>query len=154
MPKDIMTPKQIVTIFENTFIGKMDIRPAKIGLNKEIVHDAGLDSLDCIEVIMELEDKLQIKIPDEETHLIVYSTFQNLLDICVQKLVADKRLSPADASMIKTQYVKILTPPKAQIIKENTKHPQKIVPQSLLDEYAKSLARTQELERQIAQYQK
>ncbi len=38
----------------------------KLSDNTDIIKDLGLDSLDVMELMMELEEKCQVKIPDED----------------------------------------------------------------------------------------
>ncbi|UCH09714.1 MAG: acyl carrier protein [Fidelibacterota bacterium] len=45
---------------------KLGIEPAKITPDAKFVDDLGADSLDTVELIMQLEDEFNLEIPDEE----------------------------------------------------------------------------------------
>ncbi len=45
---------------------KLGVEPAKITPEAKFVEDLGADSLDTVELIMQLEDEFNIEIPDEE----------------------------------------------------------------------------------------
>jgi acyl carrier protein len=61
---------------------------AEIGLQDSITEDLGADSLDFVEVIMEVEDRFEIAIPDEESEKI--KTVGQLLDHINRKLARKK----------------------------------------------------------------
>ena len=50
---------------------KMDKPKDEIGPDKSIVNDLGADSLDQVELIMEMEDAFDISIPEEEAQKII-----------------------------------------------------------------------------------
>ncbi len=59
-----------MTVFENvqTIISKnLSIPKENIKLESNLVDDLGADSLDAVEIIMDLEDCFNITISDEET---------------------------------------------------------------------------------------
>ncbi|MFB0515508.1 MAG: acyl carrier protein [Candidatus Neomarinimicrobiota bacterium] len=45
---------------------KLGVEPAKITPNAKFIDDLGADSLDTVELIMQLEDEFNLEIPDEE----------------------------------------------------------------------------------------
>ncbi len=45
---------------------KLGVEPAKITLEAKFVEDLGADSLDTVELVMQLEDEFNLEIPDEE----------------------------------------------------------------------------------------
>lgn len=45
---------------------KLDIEQSKIKLESHFINDLGADSLDTVELIMEIEDAFSISIPDED----------------------------------------------------------------------------------------
>jgi acyl carrier protein len=45
---------------------KLGVEPAKITPEVRFVEDLGADSLDTVELIMQLEDEFNLEIPDEE----------------------------------------------------------------------------------------
>ena len=62
---------------------QLQIDPAKIDPDTGIVDELGADSLDVVEIIMALESKFEISVPDEEIEL-----FRTPADI--QKHIIDK----------------------------------------------------------------
>ncbi|MBQ7847462.1 MAG: acyl carrier protein [Clostridia bacterium] len=54
--------EQIVAVLAN----QLQIDPAKISENTDIVEDLGADSLDIVEILMEMEQTFSLSIPDEE----------------------------------------------------------------------------------------
>ena len=57
---------------------------SKIKLKSDIVNDLGADSLDCVEVIMALEEKYKISITDEDAADI--RTVEQLINIVKEKI--------------------------------------------------------------------
>ena len=49
---------------------KLSVKPEQIMPETEFINDLGADSLDIVELVMELEDKFDIQIPDEEAEKI------------------------------------------------------------------------------------
>jgi acyl carrier protein len=49
----------------------LKLDPSKVTLEASLEHDLGADSLDAVEVIMEIEDEYGIEIPDEEAEKFV-----------------------------------------------------------------------------------
>ncbi|UCD39151.1 MAG: acyl carrier protein [Fidelibacterota bacterium] len=45
---------------------KLGVEPGKITPEAKFVEDLGADSLDTVELIMQLEDEFNLEIPDEE----------------------------------------------------------------------------------------
>ena len=45
---------------------KLGVEPSKITPDAKFVEDLGADSLDTVELIMQLEDEFNLEIPDEE----------------------------------------------------------------------------------------
>lgn len=59
------------------------------------LESLGADSLDCIEICMDLEDKFGIKVSDEELHKLV--SVQDVYDVVNQKQdEKQKHLSPPE----------------------------------------------------------
>ena len=50
---------------------KLSVSPDQVTPETSFVNDIGADSLDLVELIMELEDKFDTKIPDEEAEKIL-----------------------------------------------------------------------------------
>ena len=45
---------------------KLGVEPSKINTDARFVEDLGADSLDTVELIMQLEEEFNLEIPDEE----------------------------------------------------------------------------------------
>jgi acyl carrier protein len=45
---------------------QLDIDPAKITMESKLIEDLKADSLDIVELIMDLEQEFNVEIPDEE----------------------------------------------------------------------------------------
>ena len=50
---------------------KLGVEPAKITPEARFIDDLGADSLDTVELIMQLEDEFNLEIPDEEAEKLV-----------------------------------------------------------------------------------
>jgi acyl carrier protein len=72
--KEEITPERrqellakIIPVFEKTLeIGKDKIKP-----ESKIIEDLGADSLDTVELVMELEEVFNIEIPDEDAEKMI-----------------------------------------------------------------------------------
>jgi acyl carrier protein len=49
---------------------KLNVKPEQVTPETSFINDLGADSLDTVELVMELEDKFSIQIPDEEAEKI------------------------------------------------------------------------------------
>ena len=49
---------------------QMGVAPDKVARETSFINDLGADSLDTVELVMELEDEFEISIPDEEAEKI------------------------------------------------------------------------------------
>ena len=49
---------------------QMGVEKAKVAVETSFVNDLGADSLDTVELVMELEDEFDVSIPDEEAEKI------------------------------------------------------------------------------------
>ena len=61
-----MAPENVSLIVKEIIAGKLDVRTDEILPESQIKEDLGADSLDVIEIIMEIESSFLITIPDEE----------------------------------------------------------------------------------------
>ena len=59
------------------------LEESQIKEESDFIDDLGLDSLDCVEIIMCVEDELDIDVTDEEISPI--KTYGQLLDFLVEK---------------------------------------------------------------------
>ncbi len=62
----------------------MGATPDKITPETSFINDLGADSLDTVELVMELEDEFEISIPDEDAEKI--QTVGNAIDYITTKL--------------------------------------------------------------------
>ena len=52
-------------------IEKLDCDPAEVKEDSKFIEDLGADSLDVVELVMALEEKFDIEIPDEDAEKIL-----------------------------------------------------------------------------------
>jgi acyl carrier protein len=57
---------QLLWWFRDSFSRRTGIDPGRVDLHSVFAADLGLDSLDAVELMMELEEKFGVTIPDEE----------------------------------------------------------------------------------------
>ena len=58
---------------------QLNVPAEKISAEKEIVKDLGADSLDVVEMLMNLEEEFSVTIPDEEA--VNIKTVQDVVDL-------------------------------------------------------------------------
>ena len=63
---------------------QMGATPDKVTPETSFINDLGADSLDTVELVMELEDEFEISIPDEDAEKI--QTVGNAIDYITSKL--------------------------------------------------------------------
>ena len=56
----------------------MNVSPEAVKLESKIIEDLGADSLDVVELVMALEEKFDIQIPDTEAEKLI--SIQNVVD--------------------------------------------------------------------------
>ena len=56
----------------------MNVSPEAVKLESKIIEDLGADSLDVVELVMALEEKFDIQIPDTEEEKLI--SIQNVVD--------------------------------------------------------------------------
>jgi acyl carrier protein len=56
----------------------LGISPGDITPQSNLINDLGADSLDCVEIIMAIEEEYSIEIPDEDAEKL--ETIQQILD--------------------------------------------------------------------------
>lgn len=58
---------------------QLNVPAEKISAEKEIVKDLGADSLDVVEMLMNLEEEFSVTVPDEEA--VNIKTVQDIVDL-------------------------------------------------------------------------
>ena len=56
--------------FEKVIVDHLGVRPEDVKVYSSFVDDLGADSLDAVELIMAMEEKFDIEIPDEDAEKI------------------------------------------------------------------------------------
>ena len=68
-------------------VGKLTYEPNDdVQMDKLLRDDLGLDSIDCVEIVMELEKEFDISIPDNEVDAAAGWTVSELCDYVEEKL--------------------------------------------------------------------
>jgi acyl carrier protein len=65
-----MSEEGLLQWFRDRFKKTAGIAPDKITLTSSFTEDLGADSLDIVEMVMELEEEFGVKIPDEDAEKI------------------------------------------------------------------------------------
>jgi len=56
----------VETQIKEAIVEKLGVEESKVTPNASFINDLGADSLDTVELIMELENRFNIQIPDED----------------------------------------------------------------------------------------
>ena len=64
-------------------VEQLSVNEAEVKLESRFVDDLGADSLDVVELVMALEEKFEIEIPDEEAEKI--ATVKDVVDYIEKK---------------------------------------------------------------------
>lgn len=80
----IMEYEEIVKKVKDIIVDKLGVEASEVTETASFTNDLGADSLDTVELLMDLEKVFGIKIPDEETSTIV--TVKDAIDKVVEKL--------------------------------------------------------------------
>jgi acyl carrier protein len=70
-----------MTVFEevrDVVVEQLNVSPEAVKLESKIIEDLGADSLDVVELVMALEEKFDIQIPDTEAEKLI--SIQNVVD--------------------------------------------------------------------------
>ena len=70
-----------MTVFEevrDVVVDQLNVSPEAGKLESKIIEDLGADSLDVVELVMALEEKFDIQIPDTEAEKLI--SIQNVVD--------------------------------------------------------------------------
>ena len=68
---------------KNVIVEQLSVNEAEVKLESRFVDDLGADSLDVVELVMALEEKFEIEIPDEEAEKI--ATVKDVVDYIEKK---------------------------------------------------------------------
>jgi len=63
---------------KEVIVEQLNVNPDEVKLESNFVEDLGADSLDVVELVMALEEKFEIEIPDSEAEKI--KTVQDVID--------------------------------------------------------------------------
>ncbi|CAG2113904.1 unnamed protein product [Medioppia subpectinata] len=85
-PKEPVVPKDIEFRVLNSLAKHDKIDANSLTLSTHLTQDLGLDSLDIVELVVELEDEFALEIPDADAERLL--TVQSLVDWVVQYLEA------------------------------------------------------------------
>lgn len=66
-----MTNEEIVKQVKDIIVDKLGVEESEVTETASFTNDLGADSLDTVELIMELEKEFDLTIPDEEAEKIV-----------------------------------------------------------------------------------
>lgn len=69
---------------KEAIVEKLGVEESKVTPNASFINDLGADSLDTVELIMELENRFNIQIPDEDQEKI--QTVGNAIDYVKSKV--------------------------------------------------------------------
>ena len=70
-----------MAVFEevrDVVVEQLNVSPEAVKLESKIIEDLGADSLDVVELVMALEEKYDIQIPDTEAEKLI--SIQNVVD--------------------------------------------------------------------------
>jgi acyl carrier protein len=59
-------PVDVEAQIKEAIVEKLGVEDSKVTSNASFINDLGADSLDTVELIMELENRFNIQIPDED----------------------------------------------------------------------------------------
>jgi len=67
---DVLDREKTVDEVRAILVEQLGVDPAEVTVESSFQEDLNADSLDLVELIMEMEDRFKIKIPDEEAEKI------------------------------------------------------------------------------------
>ena len=79
-----MTEEEIVKQVKAIIVDKLGVEESEVTESANFTNDLGADSLDTVELLMEFERVVGIKIPDQETSTI--ATVKDAIDKVKEKL--------------------------------------------------------------------
>ncbi len=81
-----MTKEEVESQVRELVVDKLQVAPEKVKADAKFDQDLGADSLDLVDLMMDLEDKFGLKISDEEAEDI--KTVNDVVDYIVSKSAA------------------------------------------------------------------
>ena len=84
-----MTRDEVLELIRRHLAAELEISPERIGEQTRFKEDLEADSLDLVELVMELEDTYGIRIPDEEAARIL--TVGQAADFVASHVLEDHR---------------------------------------------------------------
>jgi len=79
-----MTAEQVLEKVKKIIDDRLGVDESTVQLTSSIQNDFGADSLDMVELIMEIEDEFGIEIPDDEAEKL--STVEEAINFIVAKM--------------------------------------------------------------------
>lgn len=79
-----MTNEQVLEKVKKIIVDRLGIDETNVQLTSSIQNDFGADSLDMVELIMEIEDEFGIEIPDDEAEKL--TTVEEAITFIVSKM--------------------------------------------------------------------
>ncbi len=73
----------LIDDIKEVVVEQLSVDAAEVKEDSKFIEDLGADSLDVVELVMALEEKFDIEIPDEEAEKIL--TVQNVIDYVESK---------------------------------------------------------------------
>ena len=67
---DVLDREKAVEEIRAILVEQLGVDPAEVTVDSSFQEDLNADSLDLVELIMEMEDRFKVKIPDEEAEKI------------------------------------------------------------------------------------
>lgn len=66
MNKSVWKREHIEEVVKQIIVDKLGVKPEEVANETLLMEDLGADSLDAVEIIMDMEDRFRINIPDED----------------------------------------------------------------------------------------
>jgi acyl carrier protein len=80
------------------FVAKFDFNIEELQ-STTTLEDLGLDSLDKVELMFEIEDEFKIRVPDEEYQALKVTTIQDMVD-AIDRFLSEQILSSPNQAII------------------------------------------------------
>lgn len=65
---------------DTILMDQLGLDSEEVKLESKIIEDFGADSLDCVEICMELEEEFQIEIPDNDVQRLKAATVADIVE--------------------------------------------------------------------------